>query len=196
MLPLQTTTLKRMILNALFVPVTRPMACGLQVPVIFSYKAVRLTTDLNGNGLISPGDTLTWTIFYFNPTPIAFPNFQITDLLDNKVTFSPSLTVNPTGTGTTASANGSYNGTSDINLLAPGATLGVNGRIVIQVKTVVKPNQIGQVLNQTNASGINVAPGGVKSDALDLFSQGVQGGIVAPLGSVLQTARQVGSIRR
>ncbi len=102
---------QRMILNALFVPVTRPAACGLQVPIIYSYKSVKLTTDLNGNGLVSPGDTLTWTITYVNTTPIAFPDFQITDLLDSKVTFSPSLTVTATGSGTSASSNGSYNGT-------------------------------------------------------------------------------------
>ena len=184
---------QRMILNALFVPVTRPAACGLSVPIIFSYKSVKLTTDVNGNGLVSPGDTLTWTIVYFNPTPIAFPNFQITDLLDNKVAFSPSLTVTPTGAGTAAGPNGSYTGTGgNINLLAAGATLGVGGKIVVQVKTTVKPGQLGLVLNQTNATGTNVAGVGVKSDALDSASQGVQGGILPPLGSILQTGQTPG----
>jgi uncharacterized repeat protein (TIGR01451 family) len=183
---------QRMILNALFVPVTRPAGCGLQVPVIYSYKSVRLTTDLNGNGLVSPGDTLTWTITYVNTTPIAFPDFQITDLLDAKVDFSPSLTVTTTGTGTTASANGSYNGTSNVNMLAPGARLDIGGKIQVTVKTTVKNNSIGQVWNQTNATGINVAATGVRSDALDANTQGVQGNPTLPPGSIPQPQQTSG----
>lgn len=175
---------QRMILNSIFVPVSRP--CGtIGTPTVFGYKSVKLTTDQGYPG-ISPLDTLTWTIDYVNTGSAAAPNFQITDVLPTSVTFVASnVLVNATNS-TGITLNGSYNGAGNNNLLAAGGTLGVNGRITITVKTQIKAGFYGTILNQptANATGINVA--GVKTDTVDNGTLGIFGGVTIPSGSVCQ----------
>lgn len=187
---------QRMILNALFVPAFREgtagAPCNLTVPQLFSYKSVKLTTDANGNGLVSPGDTVTWTITYVNTTPIAFPDFQITDALDSKLTYVGPLVVTPSGGSTTATANGSFDGTGSNNMLT-GGYLDIGGKIVVQIKTQIKGNVgVTTIPNQTVASGTNVSTQGVRSDALDSQTQGVQGGVAPPSGSIPQPQQTAG----
>ncbi|MGB7068926.1 MAG: hypothetical protein WBD22_05485, partial [Pyrinomonadaceae bacterium] len=102
---------QRMILNALFVPVTRPSVCNTAVVSINGYKAVRVTTDTAPVGPRNPGDTVTWTIDYINVGPIIVNNFQITDVLPASMTLVAVPTVSDDGTGTSAAVNAGYTGT-------------------------------------------------------------------------------------
>jgi uncharacterized repeat protein (TIGR01451 family) len=154
-------------LNALFVPASRPESCGINLgfPNILGIKYVRpggqAGDDVNGNGVINPGDTVEWTVVYYNSGSLSSTNFQITDSILGNKTFvgaAGSQTVLVSGAGTTASANASYNGTAPNNLLLDtGAVLGVNGAIAVKVRTQISiaacSPSCGSVTNQATADG-------------------------------------------
>ncbi len=187
---------RRMYLNSLFVPPSRPVTCGLDTPTIFGYKWVALTTDVPPTGL-SPNDTVTWTINYVNTGLAAAANFQIADVLQSDITLAgtaPSaVTVTATGTGTIAVRNDSYTGIgANTNLLAPGAVLGVNGRIAVTIRTTINSAYYGTILNWPLATGTNVSGSGVRSDTLDGTVVTTQGGVVAPSTSICQGEAGIG----
>jgi len=73
-------------------------------PILDGYKSVKLTTDADGNGIASPGDTLTYTVTYANTGNAAETNFQIVDALPAGVTITAAgaQTVRLNGTVTAA----------------------------------------------------------------------------------------------
>jgi uncharacterized repeat protein (TIGR01451 family) len=178
-----------MVLNSLLVPATRA-GCGLDIPQVLGYKHVQLTNDVNGNGFINPGDTVTWTINYVNTSDVPSSNFQIVDVLQAGMTIvgTGTQTVNTTGTGTSAAKNPSYNGTG--NLLAPGAILGAGGRITVTIQTTIDPGTYGTLLNHPLANGSGISSSGVTTDTIDGTTQGTQGGVSAPSGSYPQNTWQ------
>ncbi len=187
---------QRMFLNAIFVPVTRPTACGFEQPRVLGYKSVRRIVNLNG-GLPASGDTVRWTIDYINNSPVAVSGFQIRDIIEPKLTLVPgSNTVTVTSGGATAFRNPAYDGAgNDItsDLLLPGAFLPVNGRIQVTVDTVIKfqadgitPLDFGTVLmNQTIASGSNLVST-TNSDNIDATNTTIFGVPTPPSDSILQ----------
>lgn len=185
----------RMELNALLVPATR-QGCGLDIPQVLGYKYVQLTTDVNGNGFINPGDTVTWTINYINTSNVTAVNFQISDELQAGMTITATgaQTVNSIGAGTSASKNNSYNGTSNKNMLASGATLAPSGRITVVVPTKIDPGTYGTLLNHPLATGANIPDAGVTTDTIDNTTQGTQGDVTAPVGSYNQDPWQTGAL--
>src|SRR5215813_7200179 len=74
---------QRMLLNGVLQPPTRPGCPNSGFPVIQGFKSVRLGTqpgdDVNGDGIIEPGDTVEWTMNYFNAGSAAATSFQIAD---------------------------------------------------------------------------------------------------------------------
>jgi uncharacterized repeat protein (TIGR01451 family) len=176
---------QRMILNALFVPVTRPENCpgiSLGLPDVRAFKAVRLGTqpgdDINGNGVPNRGDIIEWTIHYVNIGSAAATNFQITDTVPVKTTYvgtpipQPILNTNGAG-GTTALPNLLYNGSG--NLLLANAVLGVGGRISVRIRTRINLNATGDILNQAVGTALNL-PGNVLTDDVDnTFAQNLPG---------------------
>jgi fimbrial isopeptide formation D2 family protein len=160
----------RMVLNSLLVPAIRS-GCGLEIPQVLGYKHVQLTTDVNGNGFINPGDTVTWTIDYINTSDVPSSNFQIKDELATGLTITGTgaQVVNHTATGgTTASKNNSYTGKgSNTNLLASGAYLGPNGRITVKIPTTIDAGTYGTLLNHPLANGSGITGSGVTTDTLD-----------------------------
>ncbi len=177
----------RMVLNALLVPVTR-QGCGLEIPQVLGYKHVVLTNDVNGNGFINPGDTVTWTINYINTSSVAAANFQISDPLQAGMTITATgaQTVNTTGAGTSAAKNPNYNGSSNLNALAAGAVLGPNGRITVTIPTTINPGTYGTLLNHPTANGSGISSSGVVTDTIDGTTVGTQGGVSAPSGAYKQ----------
>ncbi len=176
---------QRMLLNTIFVPVSRP--CGQQgQPSVFGYKSVKLTTDQGYPGL-SPNDTITWTIDYVNTGSGPAASFTIQDPLPlDRVSFvGPAVLVGTTN-ATGVVLNSAFNGGSDPNLINAGAVLGVNGRITIQVKTKINNGFYGTILNQATAKATGINASGVKSDTLDNQTQGTFGGVVTPSGSICQ----------
>ncbi|MBK8149904.1 MAG: carboxypeptidase regulatory-like domain-containing protein [Acidobacteria bacterium] len=184
---------QRMILNAVFQPPTRPQACGIQLgfPLVYGYKSVRMTNDVNGNNQINPGDQITWTVNYVNIGSVGVSNFQIADVLPAGVTFAGPLSVSFAGGVTSATANGSYNGVApNQNLLGAGAYLAPNGRITVQIPVTINPNLVAPATlsNQTNASGTELNAAIINSDNIDSTTIGTQGTIIPPpAGSVSQT---------
>lgn len=160
--------------------------------IVYGYKSVKLTNDADNNGAATPGDTLTWTISYANTSSLAAPSFQINDQLPAGVTVASTggQTVTTSGSGTSASKNGSYTGASSgavSDLLAAGATLGANGVITVSIPTIVNVGFSGSVSNQALATGTTVVSGGVYSDNVDNTTAGLPSGVTVPSGSVTQT---------
>lgn len=195
---------QRMILNAIFVPVTRPASCGLQQATVLGYKSVRRFNVRQGGPSLVAGDTLEWTIDYVNNSPVAVSNFNIRDeisavdgvLTGNLTLVAASNTVTLTSGGAIASRNTAYDGLgndSTSDLLASGAFLPVGGRIQVKVRTTInllgpggQPHPDGTILyNQTIASGAQIV-GTVKSDAIDATNTNIFGVDTPPSGSFLQ----------
>ncbi len=195
---------QRMILNTIFVPVTRPTACGLQQATVQGYKSVRRFNVRNGGPPLIAGDTLEWTIDYVNNSPVAVSNFQIRDeisaidgVLTGNLTLVPgSNLVTVTQGGAVAVRNPNYDGLGDdatSDMLAPGATLPVGARIQVKVRTTInllgpggQPHPDGQILwNQTLARGTQIT-GTVKSDAIDWTNTSIFGVDTPPSDSFLQ----------
>lgn len=176
---------QRMLLNAVFVPVTRPMECGLQQAEVVGYKSVRRFNTRNGGPPLIAGDTLEWTIDYVNFSAVDVTNFNIRDQIGvidgtnhGNLTFvAGSNQVTILSGGATATRNPAFDGvgndaTSD--LLANGAFLPVGGRIQVKVRTTInllgsnnQPLPDGTILwNQTVGTGAQILTP-VKSDAID-----------------------------
>ncbi len=187
---------KRMILNTLFVPVTRPCA-ELAQPQVEGYKSVRMKTDVDPSGL-SQNDIVTWEVTYINRSLAPAVNFQINDAISSLMQYQPgSLTVTAAGALTSAAANPSFNGVGNTAMLASGAQLAYNGRITITFDA--KMIEVAAVIeNQTVGTGNNVPVSGIKSDNIDdndppVVYSGAGGNVTAPSGSFAQEPLQSNS---
>ncbi|WP_420595134.1 beta strand repeat-containing protein [Deinococcus sp.] len=156
-------------------------------PEVNGYKSVKLTTDADGNGVITPGDTLTYTVTYVNTGNAAVSNFQITDALPAGLT----LTAIGAQTVTGATKNALYTGAGIDTLLATGQTLAADSAITVSI-----PVTVGTVADNTtlnNQATSTVAGATVSSDNVDsttVFAPSVTaasgfGGV--PAGSIVQT---------
>ena len=59
-------------------------------PVVNGYKSVKLTTDVNSNSKINPGDTITYSLYYTNTGLGPAAGFQLNDRLPIGVTLAAS----------------------------------------------------------------------------------------------------------
>jgi hypothetical protein len=172
---------QRMILNALFVPVTRPQSCGQQLgfPNVIGFKSVRVGNgpgeDLGSVGIPNAGDTVVWTIDYINNGNLAAEDFQVTDNINqfasnHTYVSGPTVTVSSNLNGTVAAANGGFNGTGNQDLLAAGAILGVGGRITVEFKTKLTSGNFLARFNQASASysfGLEAVGGPILTHKID-----------------------------
>lgn len=166
------------------------------LPVVRGYKSVKLTTDVNSNSKINPGDTLTYSLYYVNDAnagsgPAA--GIQINDVLPAGVTLAAlGITVTTLHNGVavtnTATKNPAYTGAAAgavSNLLNPGALLD-SGRVIrIDIPVIVDATTVGTLVNQARATS-NDFSGFVFTDNVDSTTSGI--GIAVPAGSVAQTA--------
>lgn len=160
--------------------------------VVNGYKSVKLTTDADGNGVVTPGDTLTWTLAYKNTATTTSTSFQINDPLPVGVTITATgaQSISVSGSGTSASANSAYTGAAAgavSNVLAAGATLGNGGVITVTIPTTVNTGFSGSLNNQANATGSTISVSGVNSDNVDSTTAGLPSGVSIPSGSIAQT---------
>jgi len=200
---------QRMILNTIFVPVSRPMSCGLQQAAVLGYKSVRRFNFRDGGPALVAGDTLEWTIDYINNSEVPVSDFNIRDevsavnglLTGNLTLVAGSNQVSVLGGGATAGPNLSYDGLGDdpsSDLLAPGAFLPVGGRVQVKIRTTVNllgsgghPLPNGTILyNQTIARG-NQVVGTVKSEAIDASNTSIFG-IDTPAADSLAQMQTIG----
>lgn len=137
-----------------------------QASPMVGVKSVRNATS--GGNSVLPGEQLIYTISYANVGGMDIANFQIAETLPSYVTYSGGATVATVGPISTGSLNSAFNGTSDTNLLAPGAILGGAGAMTITLPVTVNAGvSSGTVIsNQANASGSGVT-GNVPTDNVD-----------------------------
>jgi CshA-type fibril repeat protein len=159
--------------------------------VVTGYKSVKLTNDLNSNGLPDPGDSLTWKLQYTNTSASPAGAFQINDKLPTGLTISSTgaQTVSISGTGTTASKNASYTGASAgavSDLLNPGASLDVGGIITVSIPTTINAGVVGSIANQASAMSSDLTPPDL-TDNVDSTTTGLPAGVTVPAGSIVQT---------
>jgi uncharacterized repeat protein (TIGR01451 family) len=162
-------------------------------PVVNGYKSVKLTTDVNNNSKINPGDTLTYSLYYKNTGSGPAAGFQINDPLPAGVTLTTAgidVTTLQNGVVTTSAAtkNPAYTGTAGTasNLLNPGALLDPGRVIRVDIPVTVNAATVGTLLNQGTAVS-NDFSGSVLTDNIDSTTTGI--GIAVPAGSVPQIAK-------
>jgi uncharacterized repeat protein (TIGR01451 family) len=159
---------------------------------VSGYKSVKLTTDADSSGSITPGDTVTWTLSYKNSSALTISNFQINDPLPGGVTISATggQTVTVSGAGTAATKNISYTGATLAisDLLTAGAVLDNSGVITVNIPVTVNTGFGGTLSNQANATGSAIPGSGTKTDNVDNTTSGLPAGVTVPAGSIAQTA--------
>ena len=160
--------------------------------LVYGYKSVKLTTDADSSGSVTPGDTLTWTMSYKNTTATSVTSVQINDPLPTGVTITSTggQTVTVSGAGTSASKNILYTGAAAgtlSDLLAASATLGNSGVITVTIPTLVTVGFSGTLSNQATASGSTIPSAGAASDNVDSTTSGLPAGVTVPASSIAQT---------
>ena len=160
-------------------------------PAPQAFKSVKLTTDADGAGTITIGDTLTWTIWYKNVGSVDVTSFQMNDPLPSGVTITSTggQTLTITGT-TTATKNNSYTGAAPglvSNLLASSVTFKAGDILRLEIPVTINSGVTGTLSNQVTGTGDNLAPAGIKTDNVDNTTSGLPSGITVPSGSLVQT---------
>ena len=169
----------------------------ITAPNVVGYKSVKLTSDGDASGTITPGDTLTYTLQYVNTGNGGATNFQITDLLPAgiSITATGTQSVTVSGSGTTAAANTAYTGgvgAAVSNLLASGATLAVGGVVTVTIPVRVNTGFSGSVTNQASGTGTGLSSpvftdnAGVTADLPTVVTSAPYN-LTIPAGSVAQT---------
>ena len=148
--------------NVTIIPATQPRPTAI--------KSVERIADVDNSGTLTGGDRIRYTIVYQNGGTGAADSFQITDILPTGITYVlNSAIVTVAGAGTTAAANPGYNGTAaNQNLLAAGASLGVNGTITVTLDATIGAVE-GNIFNQANGTSptSGFPTGGVLTDTRD-----------------------------
>ena len=121
-----------------------------------------------GSAFAFPGDSLRYTVSYFNNGAADVASFMVTDALPASVAYAGGANLTPSGPVTGAALNPGYNGAGQTALLAPGAVLGAGGVVVFTIPvTVNAATAIGTtVLNQASATGTGIT-GSVATDNVD-----------------------------
>jgi len=171
------------------------------------YKSAKLTTDINSDGTVNEGETVTWTVTYVNTGSGDITNLQITDnlatLATPGTTFAGPLTITPNPNplaGGNPTANPSYDGNTDsnanptdINLFASGITL-KPGEVVTVAIPVTIANLIPDTRTESNqASATGLKNGGAALTAVltdnvdDVPAETLPTNVTIPASSITQT---------
>lgn len=172
---------QRMLLNTVFVPAAN-VCVGNQA--VIGYKSVKAVSPRPVGPPILAGDTVEWTIDYFNRSQAHQFNFQIRDIIgqiggfliwvpgQNSIQLYNSP--DPGAPLTQGTLNPGYDGIGNdasSDLLGPNAVLPVGGRIRVRVRTRIDPNASPlprSFFNQSIASSSTLdASDFTKTDAVD-----------------------------
>jgi len=129
-------------------------------PVIESTKNDRLLVDVNGDGLVSPGDILIYEVIISNEGNVPVNNIVFSDTVDPNTTLitqggdGTALILDPvqTGQGTvvTADPNGDPNIVVNVGTINPGDQVGISFRVQINNPL---PAGVDSVANQGIVNG-------------------------------------------
>ncbi len=134
---------------------------GIPTPVSFSENpliglAKSISTPVNnGNGTYS----LTYSIKVSNTGNVPITNIQVQDKLNETFSGAVNYTVNSVSASAPFTANNSYNGNANPNLLTTPNTLAVGGTGTITLNLTVTPGEKLGVYNNL-AYGAGTSPGG------------------------------------
>jgi uncharacterized repeat protein (TIGR01451 family) len=135
----------------------RPLPTPVQFTPPPTINAVKYARNLTRPGAqITTGDTVEWTVIYKNDGTTVASNVQVTDVRQSG--YSSSTLVSavriPNNSIEPVQPNGSYNGTSDINLLfttpATPVNLAPGDQLVFKISSVVTASAPASVTNQAN----------------------------------------------
>ena len=135
-------------------------------PLVEPYKTWALTTDADGNGYPSPGDTITYTVTIENTGNQNANNVLFTDVPDTNTTLVAGSVTTTAGTVTTG--NGSGHSTVAVQV---GTLPGNHGTVTITFKVKINgplAPEINTVSNQGFVSGSNF-PSDPTDDPTDQF---------------------------
>jgi uncharacterized repeat protein (TIGR01451 family) len=154
--------------------------------LVKGYKSVKLTTDANSNGIVNPGDTLTYSLYYKNDGTGPAAGFQIKDLLPAGVTITaPGATTVTVIKNASATKNSGYTGAAGaINLFNPGALLDVGGIIRVDIPVTVDADTISSTLINQGMASSNDFLGQIATDNIDSTTSGLE--LTIPTGSIPQ----------
>jgi uncharacterized repeat protein (TIGR01451 family) len=157
-------------------------------PAASGIKSVKLTTDANQNGVPSAGDTLTYTIGYTNSGTGALMNAQITDALPAGTSLVPNSVTIVSASGVTPAPapNTAYDGGTNQNLLAPGASMGAGSTLVVSFRVTIGSGS-ATISNRATLTGSGLTSS-VPTNAADTATTGLPAGLTVPSGSINQGA--------
>lgn len=169
-------------------PIAGPTVVNVVTPGLSVLKSVLLSTDADGNGVPSPGDTLTWTVFYANTGDAPLPAAQIADSLPAGTTIVAGSAAIASASNTTPApaANTAFDGSANRNLIANTVTVAPGGVIAATFRVTINAGFSGTLSNRATGTGTGLPPAGVLSSAIDNTTTGVPTGVVVPPGSVPQ----------
>lgn len=165
---------------------TAPISGVLKV--VPGYKSVYVSSDADGSGSPTVGDTLTWSVFYNNPAAgSAIANFQVTDTVgaDMTVTGTPTVSYTPAACSA-GTANPAFNGAGALDLFSVPFSFAANCTVRVDYNTTVGAGAPGTTLsNQASGSGTGLAP--VLTDNIDATTAGLPAGVAPNAASIAQT---------
>ena len=171
--------------------VDHTVATVVAAPTVAAYKSVKLTTDADSSTSVTPGDTLTYTIFYKNTGTLDVTGFKINDVLPIGVTITGAGNETLTVTGSTvASKNPSYTGAlagTVSELLSATITFKAGDILQLDIPVTVNSGATGTLLNQALSTAANLPVARIPTDNVDSVTAGLPPGITVPSGSLTQT---------
>ena len=121
-------------------------------PSIHATKRWVLTTDADGNGVPSTGDTITYLIVILNNGNAVAQNVQFTDIPDpNSTLVVGSVTTN---LGTVVHGNNAGDTTVNVNV----GNIAVSAAADISFRVTIDCGNFNQIQNQGNVTGDNFSP--------------------------------------
>lgn len=123
-------------------------------PLVTAAKTATLVTDVNGNGLVNPGDTLQYTIVITNNGNEGASGVLFTDSAPANTTFVVGSVT--TTQGTVTSGNTAGNTSAGVNV---GTIPGGGGSVTIQFRVTINnplPGGVTQITNQGTVTGTNI----------------------------------------
>lgn len=122
------------------------------LPEVTAYKTDALLNDINGNGLVDPGDKVKYTITISNSGTSDAINVVLSDTLDSNITLNVGSVV--TSQGTIVSGNTVGDSLVTINI----GTIPSSGSVTITFDVTVKfplPVSVTSISNQGSVTGDN-----------------------------------------
>src|SRR6266568_5906584 len=158
------------------------------LPLVYALKTVQLAGDVNGNGLVDPGDTLQYTITVTNSGATPATGVALTDAVPANTTYVANsvqmngVALTDPGTGVSPLTNGMGVVSSGLTPSLPssnGGTLAAGGTGVVTFKVQINPGAASGTIisNQGSVATAQLPP--LLTDADGNLTNGYQPTVIA-----------------